>query len=121
MTGGAGNDTLIGGAGNDVFVYMQGHGSDTVNGGTGASWIDTVQLDQSLGSQQPGTDWTVTLTSGNIVSQGANELVLSDDADGTITFPTVPRSILSIWNAFSGNRQAIGWLRIGSAKRAWLR
>jgi Ca2+-binding RTX toxin-like protein len=86
LNGGAGNDILIGGAGNDVFVEMQGHGSDVVNGGAGASWTDAIQLDQSLGSLQPGTDWTITLTSGNILSQGANELVLSNDADGTINF-----------------------------------
>jgi hypothetical protein len=86
MIGGAGNDTMLGGAGNDLFVCMRGEGSDIANGGTGANWVDTIQLDQSLGSLQPGTDWTISLTSGNIVSQGANELVFSADADGSITF-----------------------------------
>jgi hypothetical protein len=84
MAGGAGNDVLIGGAGNDVFVQMRGHGSDVVNGGSGGNWTDTIQLDQSLWSLQPGTDWTISLTSGTIVSQGPNELVFSADADGTI-------------------------------------
>src|SRR5205807_1591115 len=76
LDGGAGNDTLIGGAGNDVFVYMHGNGSDTANGGSGGNWVDTIQLDHSLGSMQPGADWTITLASGNIVSQTQNELVL---------------------------------------------
>ena len=86
LTGNAGNDTLIGGAGNDVFVYMLGQGSDVVQGGTGADWIDTIDLDQSLGSLQPMTDWTVTLTSGSIVSSGANEMAFSHDASGVINF-----------------------------------
>jgi serralysin len=82
LTGGAGNDTMIGGSGDDLFVYLKGHGSDTVNGGSG--WVDTIQFDQSAGSLEFGTDWTVSLTSGSIVSQSANELILSDDADGVI-------------------------------------
>jgi hypothetical protein len=86
MIGGAGNDSMSGGAGNDMFAYARGHGSDTVNGGNGASWVDTLQLDQSQGSLQLGTDWTISLTSGSIVSQDANSLVLSNDADGAINF-----------------------------------
>jgi Ca2+-binding RTX toxin-like protein len=91
LDGGAGNDTLVGGAGNDVmnggsgsdlFVYMSGHGSDVINGGAGNSWVDAVQL-QGVGSI--GTDWTVTLSSGSITSNGANELLLSNDADGVIS------------------------------------
>jgi Ca2+-binding RTX toxin-like protein len=84
LTGNSGNNVLNGGAGNDVVVQMRGHGSDVVNGGSGGNWTDTIQLDQSLGSLQPGTDWTISLTSGTIVSQGPNELVFSADADGTI-------------------------------------
>ena len=82
LTGGAGNDTMIGGSGDDLFVYLKGNGSDSINGGTG--WTDTIQFDQSGGSMNFGTDWTVSLTSGSIVSQGQNELVLSNDADGVI-------------------------------------
>ena len=67
MSGGAGNDTLRGGSGSDLFVYLKGDGSDAVNGGTG-SWIDAITLDQSAGSLQFGTDWTMTLTSGSIVT-----------------------------------------------------
>ena len=54
-----------------------------MNGGSG--WVDTLQFDQSSGSLQFGTDWTLTLTSGSIVTQGPNELVLTNDADGTIS------------------------------------
>ncbi len=85
MLGGAGNDTLIGGSGDDLFVYASGHGSDSVNGGTG-TWIDAIALDQSGGPLQLGTDWTVHLTSGSILQQTQNELTFSSDADGTLNF-----------------------------------
>ena len=85
LIGGLGNDTLIGGLGDEMFVYASGHGSDSVNGGTG-SWIDTISLDQSGGPLQLGTDWTVNLTQGTIVSQTANQLTFSADADGSISF-----------------------------------
>ena len=83
LTGGMGNDTMIGGSGDDLFVYMKGNGSDSMNGGSG--WTDTIQMDQSAGSMDFGTDWTLSLTSGSIVSQNADGLVLSNDADGVIS------------------------------------
>jgi Ca2+-binding RTX toxin-like protein len=83
LTGGTGNDTMMGGSGDDLFVYMKGNGSDSMNGGSG--WADTIQFDQSAGSMDFGTDWTLSLTSGSIVSQNADGLVLSNDADGVIS------------------------------------
>jgi len=85
MAGGAGNDTLRGGSGSDLFIYLNGDGSDAVNGGTG-SWIDAITLDQSAGSLQFGTDWTMTLTSGSIVTQTGNQIALSNEADGSLNF-----------------------------------
>jgi Ca2+-binding RTX toxin-like protein len=94
LIGGAGNDTMIGGAGNDTFVvdaagdvvtFMNGQGKDAVDGGTG-SWLDTIDLNQAVEGLQFGTDWTVTLTTGNIVSQSQNLITLSKDADGTVNF-----------------------------------
>ena len=102
MTGGSGNDSLIGGAlddsitglggndwlegndGSDLFIYSAGDGNDSVFGGTGADWTDTIHL-QSAG--EFGSDWTVTLDPGaSILEQADQFLQLSDDASGIIQF-----------------------------------
>ncbi len=88
LQGGAGNDLLTGGDGSDVFVFHMGHGTDTVYGGAGVSWTDSIELHDASGGGNLGTygvDWTVTLTEGSIQTQDQDSLTLSDDADGTIT------------------------------------
>ena len=48
----------------------------------------TIQVQDASGGSNLGTygvDWTVTLSEGTIDAQDANDLDLSDDADGTIT------------------------------------
>ncbi|MEM9765940.1 MAG: hypothetical protein AAF968_26190, partial [Pseudomonadota bacterium] len=92
VTGGDGDDTLrgssgdevfLGGAGDDLFIYETGGGSDTIDGGAG--WTDTIDLSavsETLGVY--GEDWTVTLTEGEILEEGADALELSDDAAGVI-------------------------------------
>lgn len=69
-------------------MFQMGGGTDTINGGTGGGWTDTIQLFDASGSNNLGTygvDWTVSLTEGTIDGQDANGLDLSNDADGTIT------------------------------------
>ncbi len=88
LQGGAGNDTLYGADGSDLFVFWEGHGTDTISGGQGASWTDTIELHDSSGGSNLGTfgvDWTINLTEGSITNQDSDSLTLSDDADGTIT------------------------------------
>jgi Ca2+-binding RTX toxin-like protein len=87
ITGGLGNDTLSGGSGSDTFIYHVGDGNDTVTGGSGASWTDTVNLHDgtsALGTY--GVDWTLSVTSGSIVSTDTAHHVisLSQDAGGHI-------------------------------------
>jgi Ca2+-binding RTX toxin-like protein/carbon monoxide dehydrogenase subunit G len=87
ITGGLGNDTLSGGSGSDTFIYHVGDGNDTVTGGTGASWTDSVNLHDgtsALGTY--GVDWTLSVTSGSIVSTDTAHHVisLSQDAGGHI-------------------------------------
>ena len=94
MTGGAGDDTFIGGAGSDTmsggdgadwFLYAMGDGSDRITGGAGG-WTDVIQLsDGATPLGEYGTDWTVDLTEGSIVSSDENGLIFSEDSSGVIT------------------------------------
>ncbi len=83
--GGVGNDRVIGGDGHDLFVYEAGDGNDTFNGG-GGGWTDAIQFADGLESLGVlGVDWTIDLTQGSIVSSEADNIELSNDADGMIT------------------------------------
>ncbi|WP_349358517.1 cadherin domain-containing protein [Stappia sp.] len=88
LVGGEGNDALYGGDGADLFIYAAGDGSDTVAGGAGGGWVDVLDLGggdpSALGDY--GTDWTVTITEGSIVTDDSanGTLTLSDDASGYV-------------------------------------
>jgi Ca2+-binding RTX toxin-like protein len=87
ITGGLGNDTLTGGSGSDTFIYHVGDGNDIVAGGAGASWTDTINLhDGTSALGIYGVDWTLSITSGSIVSTDTTNHVisLSHDAAGHI-------------------------------------
>ncbi len=58
-------------------------------GGSGGNWVDSIELNDSGGGNglgEYGTDWTIELTEGTIVSSDGDSIVLSDDADGMISF-----------------------------------
>ncbi|MEL6856914.1 MAG: hypothetical protein AAFO74_00925, partial [Pseudomonadota bacterium] len=83
LKGGTGNDEIFGGDGDDLFIYEADGGSDTFDGGAG--WTDTIDLSNAVGEDAVyGDDWTVTLTEGEIVSENAESLELSEDASGYI-------------------------------------
>jgi Ca2+-binding RTX toxin-like protein len=84
LTGNGGNDTLTGGDGSDTFVYGDGDGNDTVFGGAGAGWTDTIALQNADGSAITA-GWTINLTSGSVVSNHGTTMTLSQDSAGTIT------------------------------------
>jgi Ca2+-binding RTX toxin-like protein len=84
-----GTDTMIGEDGSDLFMFGTDSGMDIANGGAGGGWIDTVQLSGANGMGTPGvfgTDWTMQLTSGQILAQDEHQITLSQDADGFIVF-----------------------------------
>ncbi|PQA86461.1 cadherin domain-containing protein [Hyphococcus luteus] len=86
LQGGAGDDFMSGGDGSDVFVYEMGDGNDHIEGGAGAGWTDTIQLqDGATPVGELGTDWTVELSQGSVVSSDEHGLIFSEDADGVIT------------------------------------
>jgi len=88
LVGGTGNDDMRGHEDSDLFLYSRGDGTDWMDGGTGA-WTDVIQLTGANGVGSAGvygTDWTLQLTSGSIVSQDATHITLSQDADGLIVF-----------------------------------
>ncbi|WP_425089387.1 cadherin-like domain-containing protein [Stappia sp.] len=88
LEGGTENDTLYGEDGSDIFLYTLGDGYDVVHGGAGSSWVDVLELGDGAGLQlgEYGTDWTVTVTQGSILSDDSanGQLDLSQDAAGYI-------------------------------------
>jgi hypothetical protein len=82
LHGGLGSDALIGGSGSDRFVFTDLHDLDTVHGGTGGTWTDVIDLSGLPASSSH--DWTLVLTHGSIISQTANDITLSTDAEGAI-------------------------------------
>ena len=86
---GADNSVLNGGEGDDTFALYQGVANLTIDGGIGGSWTDQIELlDGSGGTYlgQYGVDWTLSLSEGTIdsVNTVTGEILLSQDADGTI-------------------------------------
>ncbi|WP_263627221.1 beta strand repeat-containing protein [Stappia stellulata] len=88
LVGGTGDDALYGGDGSDLFLYTLGDGNDTVAGGASNSWIDILELGDGSAMQlgDYGTDWTVTITQGSILTDDSanGQLDLSQDAAGYI-------------------------------------
>tara|TARA_R110002096_G_C14644980_1_gene725901 strand:- start:3963 stop:4202 length:240 start_codon:yes stop_codon:yes gene_type:complete len=62
-------------------------GNDTADGGVGGSWTDTLELSGFEGNG-PDEGWTLSLNSGSTIegSDTDGELLLSEDANGKITF-----------------------------------
>ncbi|MCB2092697.1 MAG: hypothetical protein KDF58_14710, partial [Alphaproteobacteria bacterium] len=88
IIGGTGNDNLHGGDGNDIFIFGLGDGDDKVHGGSGCSWVDTIELSGFNGLEHE-VGWTLVLDNGSSIQStddNAGEMLLSHDADGTITF-----------------------------------
>ena len=88
ITGGLDDDTLNGGDGDDVFIYEIGDGNDTIDGGSGSDWTDTIEIraEDGTSSTEYGVDWTLDVETGTVEQTHDNEILLSDDASGTIDF-----------------------------------
>jgi Ca2+-binding RTX toxin-like protein len=89
LSGGAGDNTINAGSGSDVFLFSKGDGHDSIDGGAGAGWTDVIQLTGAhpgYDAIAPGSNWTLHVDNGSIVSNDADGVTLSQDADGSIIF-----------------------------------
>lgn len=84
FTGNGSVNTFTGGDGSDRFIMGEGGTMDTVHGGTGGGWTDTLQLMNTDSSAVAG-GWTVQLTTGSVQNDDGSTMTLTDDAAGTIT------------------------------------
>ncbi|CAA7618114.1 hypothetical protein MCP1_210002 [Candidatus Terasakiella magnetica] len=85
IIGGAGDDVMTGGGGGDTFLFDFGGGHDTVNGGQGANWTDTVDL--TLATEHGAT---VSVTVGehtwtNVSEHAATTIDVGHDKSGEVT------------------------------------
>lgn len=71
-------------------VRASGDGTDTIEGGAGASWIDAISLEGAgapAGSGSPGTGWTLHLDGNHeITGQTEESMLLTQDSSGHIIF-----------------------------------
>ena len=85
FTGNTSANEFTGGDGSDRFIIGEGGmGMDTVHGGAGGGWTDTIQL-MNADSSSVGGGWTVQLDTGSVASDDGSTMTLTDDAAGTIT------------------------------------
>ena len=85
---GAGGSEIKGGGGNDTFIFEAHDAYNSVEGGFGAGWTDTIQLNGFAG-QNAEQGWTLVLEEGSSISSTDNvngEMLLSEDSSGTIVF-----------------------------------
>ncbi len=85
MKGGAGDDVMKGGAGNDLFL-LDALGRDTVDGGAGGGWTDTLDL-SGMGA---GHNVVVTTDDGHVWAlttggTGGHEQILGHDVAGHVS------------------------------------
>ena len=89
IVAGAGNDTLLGQDGNDTFLFDFGHGHDTVDGGAGSNWTDTIDLSTNMHAGATITITTADNQSWTVASDGTHDthatIQLGHDKAGDIT------------------------------------
>jgi|GEM_PF-3199689 len=84
----AGDDVLAGGDGNDIFIFDQGDGNDSVNGGAGDGWVDSIDLSAyAEDASDPSSPWQIEVDGAAVdYDINASLLELGDDVSGVIQF-----------------------------------
>jgi hypothetical protein len=83
LAGGAGDDVVSGGDGDDLILWTLGDGNDTIDGGSGGGWVDTLELGGVFADASTVSSW-ITFDTGGIDSATLGEIVLTADASGSI-------------------------------------
>ena len=75
---------MVGGEGDDIFIFSDGFGSDTVDGGAG--WADAIQLDASIDSAvDPANPWQIEVDGQEVAYDlGAGSLDFGTDTSGVL-------------------------------------
>src|SRR3990167_6516249 len=102
LSGEANNDSLLGESGSDLFIFGKNSGKDTVDGGKGGSWIDTIRLEDVQGPPADNLknpdNWTLKVSDKSSYSIDHENQILQFKGEGSGTITLADGSELTFNN-----------------------